>query len=84
MDPGWAIWKDFWLEISIGPRLGGLVGVLAENCDGEVLGRSYVVLVGRLGKGCCSVHQTGPGSVNVCVGCFGGLAGRQGAKRFQN
>ena len=38
MDPSWVIWKDFWLEILNGPRMGDFEGVLVGNGDGEVLG----------------------------------------------
>ena len=67
------LWKDFWLGHLNGPRLGDLEGFLVGNCDGEALRQSDGVLVGRSGKGYHSVHQTGPGSVNVWVRCLVGL-----------
>ena len=65
---------EFFVRNLNGPQLGDLDGFLVGNCDGEALGRSYGVFVGRSEKGCCPVHQTGPGSGNVVVGCLMGLA----------
>ena len=59
----------------IWPQMGGLEGFLVGNGDGEVIGRSAGVLVGRLEKGCRSVHQTVLGSGNVWFGCLVGLVG---------
>ena len=67
------IWKDFSLKFLYRPRLGDLEGFFVGNCVGEVLMRSYGVLVGRSEKGYRSVHQTGTGSGNVRVGCLVGL-----------
>ena len=75
MDPGWMIWKYFWLGLLNGPRLGGLEGLLVGNCYGEALRRSDGVFVGRSEKGCRSVHQTVLGSGNVWFGCLVGLVG---------
>ena len=38
MDPGWVIWKYFWLYILNGSWLGDLKIFLVGNCDGEALG----------------------------------------------
>ena len=64
---------DFPWDILNGPRMGNLEAFLVGNFDGEVLGRSADVWVGRPAKGYCSVHQTGTGSGNVRVGCLVGL-----------
>ena len=39
MDPGWVIWKDFWLGILNGTRLGDLEGFLVRKWDDVLLGR---------------------------------------------
>ena len=49
-----------------------------------MLGRSYGVLVGRSAKGYRLVHQRGPGSGDVWIGCVGGLGGQQAAQRCRN
>ena len=69
MDPDWVIWKDFWLEISDGTWLVDLEEFLVGNFNDEALGKSDGFWVGRSEKGCRLVHQTGPGSGNVWVGC---------------
>ena len=76
MGPSWVMWKGFWFEILNGTQLDNLEGLLIGKCDGEVLGRSYGVLVSWSEKGCHLVHQTGTGSGDVCFGCFGGIDGQ--------
>ena len=44
------IWKDVWSEILNGTWLDDLEGFLVGYWDGEVLGQSNRVLVGRLAK----------------------------------
>ena len=84
MDPSLVMSTNFWLDNFNGPRLGDFEGVLVGNCDGEVLGPSDRFLVGRSEKVCLLVHQTGPGSGDVWILCFGGLGGRQVAWRCRN
>ena len=47
MEPSCMMCNNFLLEISNGIWLVDLECVLVENCDDEVLRRSYEVLVGQ-------------------------------------
>ena len=73
MDPSSVIWKDVWSEILNETWLDDLEGLLVGYWDGEVLGQSNRVLVGRLAKERGLVHHTGPGSGNEWVTCLMGL-----------
>ena len=64
------VWKELWSDIPDGPYLGDLEGFLVGNCDGEVLGRSYGVLVEQSERGGRLVHQIGLGSGNVRLGVW--------------
>ena len=75
--------KDVWLEMLNRPRLGESEGFLVGKREGEVLGGADVGVVGQSGRGCHSVKWTGPGLVNVRIGCWvGSVDGRmiRGAK----
>ena len=62
MNPNSATGSGFWLDILNGPRFGEVERNLVGNYDGEVLGRSNGVLIGRSEKAFHSDHQTAPGS----------------------
>ena len=74
MDPGWVIQKGVRLEMLNGPRLGGSEGFLVGTRNGEALrgGEGGGGVVGHSGRGYHLVKQTGPGLVNVRIGCWVG------------
>ena len=85
MDPGWEICKDvwleflldsgggirkgFWLEIWNSPRLGESEMFLVGKREGGTLGGAGGDLFRRSERGCHLAKRTGPGLVNVRIGC---------------
>ena len=77
MDPIWAIQEGFWLEILERPRMGESEGFIVGKREGEALGEVDGDVIRRSKRGCHLVKRTGPGLVNVWIGCWvGSVAGQ--------
>ena len=70
LDTGWGFLKEFWLELLKRPPAGGIRRILVGKHEGEALGGVDGDVVGRSERGCHLVKQTGPGLVNVRIGCW--------------
>ena len=72
LDTGWGFLKEFWLELLKRPPAGGIRRILLGKHESEALGGADGDVVGWSKRGYHSVKQTGPGLVNVLIGCWVG------------